>query len=159
MNSARSRARRLQQEFAIVNKEGEDEFSAQLQDSDLGFWIVQLRGPKDSPYENGTFILHVRFPSKFPFVPPIVTFRTRIYHPNIDRGSGTIAWSLGSTEWSPSCGMNKNLIVLQNILMEPNPLPDCEAEPEVGHEWRARHELFWQTAKEWTEKYAINGQV
>ncbi|KAL6150961.1 hypothetical protein ACJBU6_09961 [Exserohilum turcicum] len=118
-------------------------------------WVITLRGPKDSPYETGNFKLDVSFPDDFPFAAPAIHFRTKIYHPNIDSNSGTIAWSPANEEWSPAWHMDKILIMLSSLLSAPDPRPGCEIVPEIGHEWRERRDVYWQTAKEWTEKYAM----
>jgi ubiquitin-conjugating enzyme E2 N len=38
-----------------------------------------------SPYENGSFKLELYLPLEYPMMPPKVYFKTKIYHPNIDR--------------------------------------------------------------------------
>ena len=46
---------------------------------------VLLFGPPDSPYEDGTFWIHIEFPKKYPIDPPILTMKTKTYHPIINK--------------------------------------------------------------------------
>ena len=48
-------------------------------------FFVKIAGPADSPYEGGLFALELFLPEEYPLVAPKVLFRTKIYHPNIDR--------------------------------------------------------------------------
>lgn len=48
--------------------------------------IAELRGPEQTPYEEGTFKLEITVPDRYPFEPPRVKFATPVYHPNIDTG-------------------------------------------------------------------------
>ena len=48
-------------------------------------FFVKMSGPVDSPYEGGLFDLELFLPENYPMVAPKVLFRTKIYHPNIDR--------------------------------------------------------------------------
>jgi ubiquitin-conjugating enzyme E2 T len=47
---------------------------------------AQIQGPEETPYSEGTFLLEVSVPPRYPFEPPKVRFSTPIYHPNIDDG-------------------------------------------------------------------------
>ncbi len=42
-------------------------------------------GPPETPYEGGTFKLELYLPEDYPMTPPKVLFRTKIYHPNINK--------------------------------------------------------------------------
>ena len=46
---------------------------------------MKIAGPVDSPYEGGLFSLELFLPEEYPLVAPKVLFRTKVYHPNIDR--------------------------------------------------------------------------
>lgn len=43
-----------------------------------------IDGPQRSPYEDGTFELQIDVPERYPFEPPVASFITPVYHPNID---------------------------------------------------------------------------
>ena len=46
---------------------------------------VKIAGPSQTPYEGGMFDAELYLPDEYPMVPPKVLFRTKIYHPNIDK--------------------------------------------------------------------------
>ncbi|KAL6912219.1 hypothetical protein ACP4OV_001024 [Aristida adscensionis] len=52
--------------------------------TDLLHWEVLIDGPDGSPYAGGTFPVDVRFAGGYPMEPPEITFRAKIYHPNVD---------------------------------------------------------------------------
>ena len=53
----------------------------------------------------------------------MLSFRTRIYHPNVtndEKGSMCLG-ILRSDNWKPSCKINQVLEMAQGLLVEPNP--------------------------------------
>ena len=48
-------------------------------------FFVKIAGPGDTPYEGGLFQAELFLPDEYPMVPPKVLFRTKIFHPNIDK--------------------------------------------------------------------------
>ncbi len=52
--------------------------------------VGKVIGPEATPYERGIFIVDIEIPSDYPFVPPKMKFRTKIWHPNISSVTGAI---------------------------------------------------------------------
>ncbi|KAL3152357.1 Ubiquitin-conjugating enzyme E2 2 [Trebouxia sp. C0010 RCD-2024] len=75
---------------------------------------------KGSPYQAGVFFLDIHFPADYPFKPPKVTFRTRIYHCNIN-SSGQICLDILKDQWSPALTVSKVLLSVCSLLTDPNP--------------------------------------
>lgn len=71
------------------------------------------------PYANGDFTFHVEIPRSYPFQPPTVTCRTRIWHPNVDATTGRVMISILGNDWRPVLTINAVLLGLQLIFLEP----------------------------------------
>lgn len=46
--------------------------------------LAIVKGPKDSLYEDGIFVLEIQYPQHYPFVPLQLRFLTKIYHFNVN---------------------------------------------------------------------------
>ena len=46
---------------------------------------MKIAGPEGTSYEGGMFHAELFLPEEYPMVPPKVLFRTKIFHPNIDK--------------------------------------------------------------------------
>lgn len=88
-------------------------------DGNLLSWTATISGPEETPYENLTFKLSFSFPSNYPYAPPIVLFKTPIYHPNVDF-SGRICLDILKDKWSAVYNVQSVLLSLQSLLGEPN---------------------------------------
>jgi ubiquitin-conjugating enzyme E2 E len=89
-------------------------------DDNMYDWVATVRGPDGSPYENGTFFLDIHFPTDYPFKPPKVTFRTRVYHCNVASG-GQICLDILKDNWSPALTVSKVLLSIASLLTDANP--------------------------------------
>ncbi|CAH8334408.1 unnamed protein product [Eruca vesicaria subsp. sativa] len=117
---------------------------------------AHIEGPEDTVYANGIFILKIQIPERYPFQPPIVSFATPIYHPNIDN-SGRICLDILNLPpkgaWQPSLNISTVLTSIGLLLSEPN--PDDGLMCEVSREYKYNRQTFDHKAREMTEKYAV----
>lgn len=108
-------------------------------------------GPPNSPYAGGVFFLDISFSPDYPFKPPRVVFRTRIYHCNIN-SQGQICLDLLKDNWSPALTISKLLLSISSLLTDANP-----HDPLVGaiaQQYLNDREEHDRTAREWTTRYA-----
>ena len=84
-------------------------------------------------------------------VPPKLLFRTKIYHPNIDK-LGRICLDILKDKWSPALLIRSVLLSMQALLSAPN--PDDPLDNEVAEVWKTNLDKAQKTAAEWTALYA-----
>lgn len=118
----------------------------------LGPHYVCFKGPKDTPYENGIFKLKIVIPCDYPFKPPVITFATNIYHPNISP-SGTICIDILKNSWSSALKLSSIILSLSVLLANPN--PDDPLVSDIANEYKTNKKLFETNAREYTKKYSL----
>ncbi|KFD71451.1 hypothetical protein M514_10573 [Trichuris suis] len=129
MMSERTARLRLQHEYQELQKEKHEEFKVFFKENDIMNWTFEMRGPPGTIYENGVFKGDIKFPTSYPFSPPIVTFASRMFHPNIGQ-TGRVCMNIlhlpsnsqdSDTCWLPTLTVEKVLLSLSCLLAEPNP--------------------------------------
>lgn len=144
--------RRLIKEIKDMIKDPPPNCSAGPVDSENIFqWEGTIVGPPECPYEGGLFKLDIVCSGEYPFVPPKVNFKTRIFHPNITP-DGKICLNILKDSWSPALTISTVLTSISSLLTDPN--PDDPLIPAIGRLYREDREKFDQTAKAWTLEYA-----
>jgi len=123
-----------------------------IDENDMYRWEGTIFGPADSPYSGGVFDMSIEFPCDYPFKPPRLMFKTKIYHPNIN-ASGFICLDILKTQWSPALTISKVLLSVLSMLTDPN--PNDPLMPEIANEYKTDKALYEATAREWTERYAM----
>lgn len=144
--------RRLKTELAELQRDPPANCTAgPITESDMSIWEAMIFGPADSPFQGGMFNLTIRFPSDYPFKPPIITFKTKIYHPNINAAGG-ICLDILKSQWSPALTISKVLLSILSLLTDAN--PDDPLVPEIATIYRNNREAYNATAREWTQRFA-----
>ena len=102
--------------FKVYSESGEDD------EVSLGCFLVDINGPKDTPYEGLIWTVRFTIPTEFPFKSPSVGFVQNIYHPNVDEGSGSVCLDSLNTGWIPSFTL-RHIVedLLPFLLTYPNP--------------------------------------
>ncbi|KAK3318822.1 ubiquitin-conjugating enzyme/RWD-like protein [Apodospora peruviana] len=123
-------------------------------DADVHKWHIVLEGPPNTPYVGGTFGLVIVLPPEYPFKAPVVTFATRIYHPNVTNDTpGKICLGLLKTEnWKPSFKIQTVLQAVRGLLVEPQ--PDDPLEARIADEFRSDRKEFEKNARQYVTQYA-----
>lgn len=143
--------RRIQKELQDLEKDPPMNCSAGPLNDDMFTWEGVIFGPDDSPYTGGVFKVLIQFPKDYPFRPPVVTFQTKIYHPNIN-SSGGICLDILKNQWSPALTISKVLLSITSLLTDAN--PNDPLVPEIAHVYRTNRSEFDERARAYTLKYA-----
>ena len=142
---------RIMKDIEIFKITKDPNIYAEPNESNIRKWTGTIIGPSDSPYEGGKFKLNIEIPSDYPFKPPIISFITKIYHPNIS-SDGSICLDILKGQWSPALNLYKTLLSILSLLSDPNPNDPLEA--TIATEYKNNKELFIKNAKDFTKKYA-----
>jgi len=146
------RAKRITKELADLTLDPPANCAAFLKDDhNIYEWGASIIAPDGSPYEKHKFFLDVVFPEDYPFQPPKVQFRTKIYHCNI-ANNGEICLDTLKDQWSPALSTGKVLLSICSLLSDPNPSDPLV--PEIARQYLHDRESHDKTAREYANKYA-----
>ena len=142
---------RISKEYDAILRRPLEDIDCRPSEDNMFNWQVTLTGPESTPYEGGSWLITVHFPSDYPYKPPRLQFSTKIYHPNINVNGG-ICLDILKERWSPVLTIGRVLNALRNLLIEP--IVEDALEPAIAEQYVERHHLFTRMAAEWTRRYA-----
>ncbi|KAH8663461.1 ubiquitin conjugating enzyme [Tricladium varicosporioides] len=150
---ASNRVRRIAKELADIQSDTASKiFCEPSNGSDLSHLLATFPGPPDTPYEGGTYIVDIKIPQEYPFRPPVMFFKTKLWHPNVSSQTGAICLDTLGTAWSPVLTIKSALLSLQSLLSTPEPKDPQDA--EVATMLMNNPEQFQRIAREWAIKHA-----
>jgi ubiquitin-protein ligase len=62
------------------------------------------------PYNKGAFRIEINFPAEYPFKPPKINFKTKIYHPNIDEKGQVCLPIISAENWKPATKTDQGML-------------------------------------------------
>uniref|UniRef100_A0A6B2LN48 UBC core domain-containing protein n=1 Tax=Arcella intermedia TaxID=1963864 RepID=A0A6B2LN48_9EUKA len=122
--------------------------------SNIAHWEAAILPGSESLYSGGLFLLDIKFPTDYPFKPPKIRFKTKIYHPNVcSEGCGCISMDILSDCWSPALTAARCLQGILALLDEPN--PDNPMDSQTARQvYKTDRAAFNAKAKKWVLQYA-----
>lgn len=66
------------------------------------FCLFAYDSKDNVPYNKGAFRIEITFPAEYPFKPPKISFKTKIYHPNIDEKGQVCLPIISAENWKPA---------------------------------------------------------
>ncbi|GMY30741.1 UBC core domain-containing protein [Fagus crenata] len=156
-------SKRIIKELKDLQKDPPALFSAGPMADDLFHWQATIMGPADSPFAGGVFPVSIHFRPDYPLKPPKVSFRTKVFHPNIN-SYGSICFhcicpDILKEQWSPNLTISKVMCFLDSFhpyfllivihVMQYDPLV-----PEIAQMYKTDRAKYETTAQSWTQKYA-----
>ena len=147
---------RLNQELIKLNKNQIPGIYAHpINDSDITKWKGRVEGAKGTPFEGGYFHFKIDFPENYPFEPPKIIMKTKVYHPNINYETGSICVNiLKKDKWVATNNISSVLLSLQGLLTNPNTNDPLVG--EINDVYVNEPEKYEETVREWVKLYASN---
>ncbi|PWW74218.1 UBC-like protein [Tuber magnatum] len=118
-----SHRRRLAQDHSALRSAPPPDyfFPPNTASDDLTSLQIFLAGPTQTPFETGLFQIHLRIPPTYPAEPPKASFKTKIFHPNVDERSGDVCVDTLKRDWKPTLTLKDVLVTIRCLLVYPNP--------------------------------------
>ena len=122
--------------------------------------LTNLRGiimaPAGSPIENYILFLDIKIPPEYPFKPPKVQFKNKVWHPKIRYTNGDICLDLLSPEcWIRRTSLETILLSIQALLKDPGEI-DIKSGMFLNKaaldQYLEDRATYVKTSKTWTER-------
>lgn len=143
--------RRLQKELSEIRLSKQKAFREIFVDEENALFWKGLIVPDNPPYNKGAFKIFIEFPAEYPFKPPKITFKTKIYHPNVDEKGQVCLPIISAENWKPATKTNQVIQSLVALVNEPEPEHPLRA--DLAEEFTKDKKKFMKNAEEYTKKF------
>ncbi|XP_066217315.1 ubiquitin-conjugating enzyme E2 L3-like isoform X1 [Saccopteryx leptura] len=145
-------SRRLRRELEEIHKCGmKNSRNIQVDEANLLTWQGLIVPDNNSPYGKGAFRIEINFPAEYPFKPQKITFKTKVYHPNIDEKGQVCLPVISAGNWKPATKTDQ---VIQSLITLVNdPQPEHPLRADLAEEYSKDRKKFCKNAEEFTKKY------
>ncbi|KAL2843099.1 ubiquitin-conjugating enzyme/RWD-like protein [Aspergillus pseudoustus] len=149
-----SKLRRLIADHAALHEELPPNYLFPPEDAsdDMTQLTTLLAGPQGTPYSQGLWRLHLKMPEDYPKSPPKATFKTRIWHPNVEESTGAVCVDTLKRDWKPTLTLTDVLVTISCLLIYPN--PDSALNSSSGALLQEDYDAFARQAKLMTSIHA-----
>lgn len=144
--------RRLGKELQDIKASGQKVFrNIKVDESNILVW-QGLICTDQPPYNKGAFRIEINFPAEYPFKPPKITFKTKIYHPNIDEKGQVCLPIISPENWKPATKTDQVIQALAALITDPE--PDHPLRGDLAEEYTKNKSQFMKKAEDHTKKNA-----
>ncbi|KAL2795756.1 UBC-like protein [Aspergillus keveii] len=149
-----SKLRRLIADHAALHEDLPPNYLFPSEDGadDMTQLTMLLAGPQGTPYSQGLWRLHLKMPEDYPKSPPKATFKTRIWHPNVEESTGAVCVDTLKRDWKSSLTLRDVLVTISCLLIYPN--PDSALNSASGALLQEDYDAFARQAKLMTSIHA-----
>lgn len=115
--------------------------------------IIEVRGPKETPYHRGLLTISIVLPFDYPFKSPSIGFVSKIFHPNVDESSGSVCLDVLNQVWTPLYDLITIVeVFIPQLLAYPNAMDPLNT--KAAQLFLNDKETYNKIAKEYVQKYA-----
>lgn len=112
---------RLEDDLKLIQAYDVPGVYAELVNGDIYSWNVIVLGPDDTPYEGFGFRIRLNFPENYPTKPPVATFFSKMFHPNVYTNGHIYLDVLEKEElWNPNYKPSRLMSLIQILLGRPD---------------------------------------
>jgi ubiquitin-protein ligase len=152
-----SAAIRIPKEYDKLTSDPIDNVIFDMNESNIYEWTFVIFGPKDTPYEGGSYQGKLTFPKEYPLKPPQVQFTSKLFHPNVymdgklcisilHEGADDTGYEHELERWRPINNIRTVFISIISLLSDPN--ADSAANIDAAKLWRDNREAYNQKIKD-----------
>lgn len=138
-----------------------------VDESNIYEWEILIVGPDGTMYEEGMFKARLVFPNDFPNMPPTMTFKSEMWHPNVyENGEVCISilhapgedpfnqQELPEERWRPVLGVEQIVVSVISMLSDPN--FESPANMDAACQWRNDRTAFKRRVRDIVRKSQVD---